>query len=269
MEETRARHRSIEEYRRDLVITVNTLERKKKTLEEEIKQTKRAIDGLSTMIANKKKAKEKIEEEIDKIARLFGEEGADTEKLAKEMAKLRKQLEDIDKIIEDKESKLQIAEMIYAKLKEQKEIELAELERKADTQRAKYQKLVGDEKAVIQLTNEHNFFKGYISSLKSAFEEARPHLTSEDKSRLIDSGFMALHDAEINGQDSAIYHIATYLFFEYINEATNYVNDCGGNTQPLSDWRGRKDEEDDLWWRKNIQYAVNCMKLRIRKSRGR
>ena len=77
MEETKARHRSTEEYKRELVSEVCDLETTRQGLLRQIRRAEIKLKGISTMIANLRERKQAIQDEIDEIARQFGQDGCD------------------------------------------------------------------------------------------------------------------------------------------------------------------------------------------------
>ena len=93
MEETKARHRSTEEYKRELVSEVCDLETTRQGLLRQIRRAEIKLKGISTMITNLRERKQAIQDEIDEIARQFGQDGCDHAALASRMAALRSELE--------------------------------------------------------------------------------------------------------------------------------------------------------------------------------
>jgi chromosome segregation ATPase len=93
---TKARHRSISEYRHDLISEVTRLKTTKEDLLKQIHRAEIKLKGISTMIANLHTRKEEVQKQIDLIARQFGQDGVDNADLAMQMLKLRKEMESID-----------------------------------------------------------------------------------------------------------------------------------------------------------------------------
>lgn len=79
MAETKSRHRSTEEYKRDLVREVTNLQQTKQELIKQIHRNEIKLKGLSTMIENLQNRKEDIQKQIDLIAKQFGQEGVNNE----------------------------------------------------------------------------------------------------------------------------------------------------------------------------------------------
>lgn len=93
---TKARHRSISEYRHNLISEVTQLQTTKEDLLMQIHRAEIKLKGVSTMIANLQTHKDEVQEQIDLIARQFGQDGVDNADLAIQMSKLRKELDCID-----------------------------------------------------------------------------------------------------------------------------------------------------------------------------
>ena len=126
MEETKARHRSTEEYKRELVSEVCDLETTRQGLLRQIRRAEIKLKGISTMIANLRERKQAIQDEIDEIARQFGQDGCDHAALASRMAALRSELEAVkDKLslrqqmLEDAERTILAARASLAALKQE------------------------------------------------------------------------------------------------------------------------------------------------------
>ena len=69
---TKARHRSISEYRHDLISEVTRLQTTKEDLLKQIHRAEIKLKGISTMIANLHTRKEEVQKQIGLIARQFG-----------------------------------------------------------------------------------------------------------------------------------------------------------------------------------------------------
>ena len=96
MAETKSRHRSTEEYKRDLVREVTNLQQTKQELIKQIHRNEIKLKGLSTMIENLQNRKEDIQKQIDLIAKQFGQEGVNNEELGQKMAALREEMKGVD-----------------------------------------------------------------------------------------------------------------------------------------------------------------------------
>lgn len=124
---THRKHRSTEEYRRELSGECSSLERevasrsaKLSSLDAEIAKAERRVKGLTTMVANLEEARRKIGKEMDTVRRKLdgktaGEEGR--EELLREEESLQQKLDGILSGLADKREKLEEADRKLAELK--------------------------------------------------------------------------------------------------------------------------------------------------------
>lgn len=258
MAETRARHRSTEEYRRDLVREVCELETTREGLLRQIHRAEIKLKGISTMIANLQERKEKVQEQIDLIAQQFGQTTGDNTELAARMEALRKEMEQIDHklveryhMLEDANSTIQAAKERLAGLKQEQQHVQERLDDDMDKHVSDLQK---------------NLLATYNDMLSSSLEPLMPTLTNWQHELLEESGYKSLAKAPAN-----IMNCALMLALNYVHEATNYAESCGGGgSHPSSGWGKDKDEDDDRWWRRCIAQAAAMMRPAPRKrKRGR
>lgn len=107
MAETKARHRSTEEYKRDLVREVTNLQQTRQDLIKQIHRNEIKLKGLSTMIENLQNRKEDIQKQIDLIAKQFGQEGVNNEELGNKMAALREEMKRVDEKLAERRQMLE------------------------------------------------------------------------------------------------------------------------------------------------------------------
>lgn len=107
MAETKARHRSTEEYKRDLVREVTNLQQTRQELIKQIHRNEIKLKGLSTMIENLQNRKEDIQKQIDLIAKQFGQEGVNNEELGNKMAALREEMKRVDEKLAERHQMLE------------------------------------------------------------------------------------------------------------------------------------------------------------------
>ena len=107
MAETKTRHRSTEEYKRDLVREVTNLQQTKQELIKQIHRNEIKLKGLSTMIENLQNRKEDIQKQIDLIAKQFGQEGVNNEELGQKMAALREEMKGVDEKLAERHQMLE------------------------------------------------------------------------------------------------------------------------------------------------------------------
>ena len=256
--ETGARHRSTEEYKRDLVREVQSLENTKEGLERQIHRMEIKVKSLSTMIANLQARKEKVNEEIELIARQFGQEGQDNEQLAKRMQELRKELEGINKKIAERQRTVEETNNEIALTKQHLTALQSEHQRAEDNWGDDIDKEAAYLKANMNAT--------YQKMLMKTIEPLKPTLSERQKEILQESGFVELTE---NSKD--VINCALLLALQYVKAATDYaVSHGGGGGGNLSGWGRDKDDDDERWWMKCIAQSAAMMKPSGRKiKRGR
>ncbi|MCI7509511.1 MAG: plasmid recombination protein [Prevotella sp.] len=258
MAETKARHRSTEEYKRDLVSQIRELETTREGLLRQIHRAEIKLKGITTMIANLQERKEKVQEQIDLIAKQFGQEGADNADLAKQMQELRKELEGIDDKLALRNKMLEDANNTIAAAKAR----LAELQERHD----RMQNVLGDDMEKEATILQKNIISTYHRMYAAALEPVLSTHTQSQQNLLEKSGFNDL--AENSGH---VVNVAMLLALRYVHEATNYAESCGGGgSHPSSGWGKDKDEDDEHWWRRCIAQAAAMVRPAARKrKRGR
>lgn len=258
MAETAAKHRSTEEYKRDLVNEVAALETTREGLQKQIHRLEIKLKGLSTMIANLHSRREEVQEQIDQIARQFGQEGADTTELAASMARLRKELEEID-------TKLALRN----KMLEEANDSLAAAKTKLTTMMQEHNRLqsfIQKEGNIESAIQQRDLLAAYSTMVDSSLQPLLPTLTDRQQEILEQSGYK---DLTSHGFD--IINCALLLATNYVHEATMYAaSHGGGGSSPGTGWGKDKDEDDERWWRRCIATAASIMRPAGRKiKRGR
>ena len=258
MAETGAKHRSTEEYKRDLVKQVQSLENTREGLERQIHRMEIKLKSISTMIVNLQARKEKVNEEIELIARQFGQEGQDNGQLAKRLEELRKELNGIDQKLADRQRTLEETNSEIA-LAKQKLIAIQSEHRRAEEN---YGDDIDKEAAYLKA----NMNITYHKMLMETIEPLKPTLSEKQKEILQESGFVELTE---NSQD--VINCALLLALRYVQAATDYAESHGGGgSGNLSGWGRDKDDDDERWWMKCIAQSAAMMKPSARKiKRGR
>ena len=256
MAETKAKHRSTEEYKRDLVREVENLEKEEKSLQQQIRDAERKVKSFTTMIANLEQQRQNIQTAIDQIAELFGKEGTNNAELAEEMKRLRLQLQKKDEQLATRQQ--QLAETIEFLKNARAQIDAMKEEHR------QWQSVLNDDAQIKALVVEHNLFSTFINLMQESFDPVKQTLSPHQKSILEDSGFM-----DFSENDRSILELAGYLALGYIHEATNYVNSHGGSSSSLSGWGRKKDEDDEQWWRRSIRTAASALKPARKMGRRR
>ena len=243
MEETKAKHRSTEEYKRDLIKTVEELADTVDGLREQIRTLTRKVKSFTTMIENLQARKEDIRQQIDLIASQFGDGEKDDAKLAKKIADLRYKLDGINE-------KIDIRQQMLDETTEQLEnarIKLASMMRQHDN----LGDIVRDKNDLVATRAERDVARAYNSAVAASLDPLLHKLTPEQKELLDSTGFTELME---NGQN--IMNCAMLLALNYISQATTYAESCGGGGGSTAGWGRSKDDDDELWWLKCVTKAT-------------
>lgn len=241
--ETQARHRSTEEYKRDLIKTVEKLADTVDGLREQIRTLTRKVKSFTTMIENLQARKEDIRQQIDLIASQFGDGEKDDAKLAKKIADLRYKLDGINE-------KIDIRQQMLDETTEQLEnarIKLASMMRQHDN----LGDIVRDKNDLVATRAERDVARAYNSAVAASLDPLLQKLTPEQKELLDSTGFTELME---NGQN--IMNCAMLLALNYISQATTYAESCGGGGGSTTGWGRSKDDDDELWWLKCVTKAT-------------
>ena len=257
MEETRARHRSTEEYKRELVSEVCNLQSTREDLLKQIHRAEIKLKGISTMIANLQARKDDIQTQIDQIAQQLGQSGADNDELANKIALLRKEMEGIDeklavryKMLDDANDTINEAKARLAEMREEHREML---------------KSLGEDNDLKATAIQKNILWTYNKMLTNSIEPLIPSLSDRQQEILDESGY---NDLTTNTDN--VINCAMLLVLGYIREATTYAQSCGGNSSPGTGWGRDKDEDDEHWWRRCIAQSAAMMRPATHKrKRGR
>ena len=257
MEETRARHRSTEEYKRELVSEVCNLQSTREDLLKQIHRAEIKLKGISTMIANLQARKDDIQTQINQIAQQLGQSGADNDELANKIALLRKEMEGIDeklvaryKMLDDANDTINEAKARLAEMREE---------------HSEMLKSLGEDNDLKATAIQKNILWTYNKMLTNSIEPLIPSLSDRQQEILDDSGY---NDLTTNTDN--IINCAMLLVLGYIREATTYAQSCGGGSSPGTGWGRDKDEDDEHWWRRCIAQSAAMMRPATHKrKRGR
>lgn len=253
-EETKARHRSTEEYRWNLINEVMVLEQTREGLLGQIKTAERKLKSLTTMMGNLQTRKEAVQAEIDLIAEQFGQESTDRADLVLQLRELRKEMQGIDAKIELRQQMLEQT----TRLLETARSRLAELNR----EHTRLQGKVGDDYDAQATQHERNMLSAYVQAVDSSLQPVLPTLSPQQQQVLERSGFYDLTD-----KPSDVMNCALLLGIQFIHEATNYAESCGGGGGSMTGWGRDKDDDDDRWWLKCVTKAAHMVKPAGRKMR--
>lgn len=269
VEETKAKHRSTEEYKRDLVHEVGELEGKKKTLEQEIQACERKIKAFTTMINNLQQNKENIEAEIGLLKKQFGDGEISNEELAEKLEKLNRKMENIDEKIASREKQLEDTrlelEKLQNKLEEAKE-NLQNTEDKVEFAENKHQILSAENEELAQKLSFK--YKAFISlglqqELLIAIEKLMPTFDSQQED-IFKNSFIG---ENLNNLPN-VTKCAMYLMAGYVDLAMQMGGSSGGGGGNNQGWR-KKDDEDEAHWARRCMHGAAKILNPIRRNIGR
>lgn len=255
--ETKAKHRSTDEYKQSLIHDVCELENTREGLLKQIHRAEIKLKGLSTMIANLQERKEKVQEQIDNIARLFGKEGVDSSELAQHMTELRKELEGIDDKLSERYSMLIETNVTL----EEAKAKLEDMKR----QHSQMSDLLGDDMEKQATEIQKNIITTYNNMLVQSLKPLLTTLSHAQQNILEESGF-----TELTEKGNHVINCAMLLALRYVQEATHYAESVGGGGSPGTGWGKDKDEDDERWWRRCIAQSSAMIRNNVlRRKRGR
>lgn len=256
MAETKAKHLSTAEYKRELVKLVVKLEGNVNDLRKQLAIEERKLKSFTSMMENLQNDRSNVMKEIKDIARQFDLDGVTTSEIADRMKQLRKQLENIDSKIAFRQDQLTEATEHIRQLEER----IAELQ-----EAHSYWEAVREDDIDIKATYlERDMYHTYISILKEGFQPVMPSLSYEQRCQLEDSGF-----TDLTEPDDDVLSCAVCLAFGLIDEVTQYTNSSIGGNNPLSCWGRKKDEDDEEWWRRCIRTSAALVKSGRKRGRRR
>ena len=253
--ETGARHRTTEEYRRELSEQCTTIEedidRHQKVLAElqsDIRLAERRVKGLTTMVDNLEKSKAEKEAQLLVAGRELKANRGNAAELAAQMQTLEKELQGIDKQLADKQEKLQTADRQLTDLKENMS---AIQERTGELKKEAYKYSHDVHSKVDSLLKDV-----LLESMAGEYRNASAQLGVSER-QLFD-GTLVQSIAE---QGTEVMRCATMLFLGMVDDATTFAETRGGGSGGSDLKWGRDDDEDNRAW------ALRCMRMASRMMR--
>ena len=253
--ETGARHRTTEEYRRQLSEQCTTIEQSVAThqrtlasLQSDIRLAERRVKGLPTMVDNLEKSKAEKEVLLSAAEQDLKANKGDAEQLAAQVKSLEKELAGINRQLADKQEKLQTADRQLAELKENMD---AIEERTGELKEEAYK-------------YSHDVYSKVDTLLKDVLLE---NVVGEYRnvSAQMDVAERQLFDGSlvqsIAEQGTDVMHCATMLFLGMVDDATTFAETRGGGGGG-SDLKWGRDEDED-----NRAWALRCMRMASRMMR--
>lgn len=245
--ETGARHRTTEEYRRQLSEQCTTIEqsvaahqRTLSSLQSDIRLAERRVKGLTSMVGNLLQEKAEKEAALAELHRqiLAGHDNPDA--LRRQVHQLEKELSSIQTKLNDKQEKLSEADRKLDALRE----EMTAIQERTEELRQEAYKYSG----TIQKGADILLKNALLENMVSEFSERAAQLSDEGKNVFDGSLLQAFAE---NGTE--VMYCATLLFLGYVDDATTFAEGHGGGGSSSDLKWGRDDDEDERAW------ARRCM----------
>lgn len=255
IEESGARHRTTEEYRRSLSAECTTIEEQisqhKQVLSElrsDIRLAERRVKGLNSMVENLKRAKAEKEEQLSALTRSLTAQDGDVAMLERQRELLQRELATIQDKLDDKREKLQTADTQLNQLKE----EMSAIGERTEELKSEAYKYSGE----IHSKVDSMLRDTLLDVLVSEHRERIAHMTSEEQ-ELFDSSLLE----GMAKRGNEIIHCATLLFVGLLDDATTFAETHGGGGGGSDLKWGKDDDEDNrAWARRCMMKAARMMK---------
>lgn len=252
---TGAKHRTTEEYKRELSGQCTTLEgqieeNKKilKQLYDEIRFAEKRVKGLATMTSNLEQRKDELKKEIATVNEELKNGKGNSEELHERIKKLDNDLQKVLDNLADKQAKLEHANEQLDELKSLKD--------KAKELTEQYQQQLRISTSNLTQQVRFRLADVLLNDLLKDFKMILPTLNLGTKESLDVS---LLQDMAERGED--IIKCATFLYANLVDQATNFAKGHGGGGGGSDLPWGRKDDEDDrAWARRCLMMAHRMMK---------
>lgn len=245
--ETGARHRSTEEYRRELRQQCDALEieigDKHETLRElyaDIRKAEKRCKGLSTMVGNLETKETELNAQLAQLEADLSSGAGDAAELRRRIADLEDKLRVTTSSLADKKLKLKNADRQLARL--QSELQSVN-EQKANAQ-TQYREFTADNQAQIRMRLTDAIFGKAVLDIRSLLSAMPP----EQKAAFDDEFLMALSE-----KPTEILKCAMYLFAGYVDGAIQFAKGSGGGGSGSELPWDRDPNEDDR------HFAYRCM----------
>lgn len=251
--ETGARHRTTEEYRRQLSEQCTSIEqtiaahqRTLSSLQSDIRLAERRVKGLTSMVNNLLLEKAEKKAALAELHRqiLAGRDNPDT--LRQQVRQLEQELAAIQTKLDDKQEKLSEADHKLDALRE----EMTAIQERTEELRQEAHKYSG----TIQHGADTLLRNAILENMVSEFSERVVQLSEEGKNVFDGSLLQAFAE---NGTE--VMYCATLLFLGYVDDATTFAEGHGGGgTSSDLKW-GRDDDEDDRAWARRCMMNASRM----------
>lgn len=252
--ETGARHRTTEEYRRQLSEQCTAIEqsvaahqRTLASLQSDIRLAERRVKGLTSMVGNLLQEKAEKKAALAELHRqiLAGHDNPDALRL--QVRQLEQELSTIQVKLDDKQEKLSEADRKLDALRE----EMAAMQERTDELRQEAHRYSD----TIQKGADSLLKNALLENMVSEFSERVAQLSEEGKN-VFDGSLLQVF-AE-NGTE--VMYCATLLFLGYVDDATTFAEGHGGGGSSSGLKWGRDDDEDErAWARRCMMKAARMM----------
>src|SRR5574344_1326839 len=253
--ETGARHRTTEEYRRQLSEQCTTIEQSVAThqrtlasLQSDIRLAERRVKGLTSMVNNLLQEKVEKEAALAELHRqiLAGHDNPDA--LRQQVQELEQELSAIQSKLDDKQEKL------------------SEAERKLDAMREEMTAMKERPEELRQEAHRYSdtIRQGADTVLRNALLENMVSEFSERVARLSNAGKDVFDGSLLQAfaeNGTEVMYCATLLFLGYVDDATTFAEGHGGGGSSSDLKWGRDDDEDErAWARRCMMKAARMMR---------
>ena len=252
IEETHAKHRTTEEYRRELSHECSTLEENVtnnklvlKQLDKEVAHAEKRVKGLNTMIANLEKQRDDLEAEMNDLADQIKIGEGDVDDIQKRIDMKSKEYQKTLDDLNDKNKKKAVASRQLD--------DLYGLQSEAKAKVEEYDQQITDYKKQLK-----DITVDYSKQVNLHIAEAAMQQTLSEINDVIPASVLANDAAgsfigELAAHGNNFLKCAALLFAGYVDGATQVAQNCGGGGGGSSQGWGKKDDEDDL------QFARRCL----------
>ena len=262
--ETGARHRTTEEYRRQLSEQCTTIEQSVAThqrtlasLQSDIRLAERRVKGLTSMVNNLLREKAEKEAAVNELHRqiLAGHDHPDA--LLQQVQELEQELSAIQTKLDEKQEKLSEADRKLDALRE----EMTAMQERMEELRQEAHRYSD----TIRQGADTVLRSTLLENMVSEFSERVALLSNEGKDVFDGSLLQAFAE---NGTE--VMYCATLLFLGYVDDATTFAEGHGGGGSSSDLKWGRDDDEDErAWARRCMMKAARMMRPSSGKKKKR
>lgn len=253
--QTGAKHRTSEDYRRQLSAECTSLEEQldsgRKTLEQlqrDIRLAEIRIKGLSTMVDNLLKQKHEIEKQLNNCFKAVADGEAKPEEMDATIQQLRAKLSRIEQGLADKTAKLELAKD-----------KLTQLQTDMSAVKQRRDELDAEANALAEIITD-NRKAGVTDAMYTVLMEEFKHVMANADDNTIDQFDESLL-MDFARRGNAVAQCAMMLLGGYVDQATEFAEGHGGGGGGSDmKWGRDPDEDDRRWARRCVRMANQMMK---------